>query len=54
MKYNPPEIINSYDLELENELLAGSVVTEEVNSSVETVGQEVVEIDASSFTSNWE
>lgn len=53
--YESPKIIKSYLIELENEILKGSVVDDiGENTSVTTMGQEVVNIDASQFTSNWE
>lgn len=53
MKYESPRILKEVELELEQELLAGSVVDTE-KTEVESVGQEVVTIDARSFTSEWE
>lgn len=51
-KYIMPQIIDEAIIELEQSILAASVVTEEVNGSVETVGQEVVEIDMTNH--KWE
>ena len=53
LKYEAPTVLEQVVLEIENEILAASVVVDE-DVTVETCGQEVVEIDASSFTSNWE
>ena len=53
LKYQTPAILEQAVIELESEILAASVVIED-EVTVETCGQEVVEIDASSFTSNWE
>ena len=53
LKYEAPTLLEQVVLEIENEILASSVVIED-EVTVETCGQEVVEIDASSFTSNWE
>ena len=53
MKYESPKILKETEISLERELLAGSVVDTE-KTGVESVGQEVVTIDASSFTSEWE
>ena len=49
-KYTKP-ITRYYTLDLESQILAGSVVIED-EVEVQTMGQEVVEV--SSFTSNWE
>ena len=53
IKYETPCVLEQAVMELESEILASSVVIED-EVTVETCGQEVVEIDASSFTSNWE
>ena len=49
-KYIKPNT-KEYILDLESQILAGSVVIED-ETEVQTMGQEVVEIDMSSFTSN--
>jgi hypothetical protein len=55
MKYESPRVIEELDIELEREILIGSTLeVDDSISSVETVGQEVVTVDASSFTSKWE
>lgn len=51
-KYESPRIISEVKLSLEQDLLAGSVV--DSKAEVESIGQEVIEIDASTFTSEWE
>lgn len=53
IKYETPCVLEQVVIELESEILAASAVIED-EVTVETCGQEVVEIDASSFTSNWE
>lgn len=53
MKYESPRIVSETDIELEEEILKGSAIAFE-EASVETVGQEVVTIDADAFTSKWE
>lgn len=53
--YIAPAIIKEVILEIESEILAGShqeAIDE--NCSVESVGQEVIEIKADQWTSNWE
>ena len=49
-KYTKP-ITRYYILDLESQILAGSVVIED-EVEVQTMGQEVVEVTG--FTSNWE
>ncbi len=53
MHYSPPQITNKIILELEHEILSASAVIEE-DVEVTSVGQEVITIDASEFTFNWE
>lgn len=54
-EYQAPKIIDEYTLELESAILAGSkdVIDSDI-SSVETVGQEVVEVHADQWLNNWE
>lgn len=54
-KYVAPAIIKETILEIESEILTGShqeVIDE--NCSVESVGQEVIEVKADQWTNNWE
>lgn len=53
LKYESPVILEQAIVELESEILSSSVVIED-EVTVETTGQEVITIDASEFTSNWE
>lgn len=53
MHYSPPKITDNIVLELEHEILGASAVIEE-DVEVTSVGQEVITIDASEFTSSWE
>lgn len=53
-KYQAPKILNNIILEIESEILSGSVVVDEKSCNVESTGQEIVNIDMSDFSSNWE
>lgn len=52
MKYTTPEMIENIIIELESKILAGSVITED--TTVESVGQEYVELDLNDFNHVWE
>lgn len=53
-KYISPRVLNTENVQLEDNLLAGSVVDK--NTEVKTTGQEVVSYDfsGSSFNQSWE
>lgn len=51
--YQTPQILEEVSLDLEAEILKGSIIDTE-KTEVESVGQEVVTIKADQFTSHWE
>ena len=53
IKYESPEILEEVVLELESEILQGSVVFDE-DTEVVSAGQEIVEINFEDFSSTWE
>lgn len=53
-KYISPAILEECILELEREILQGSAEIEDSIDSVQTAGQEVVEIDCSAWTQEWQ
>lgn len=54
LKYIPPAVLEDLVLDLEAEILTGSNEVFDEDSSVETVGQEVVTIEADQWTNGWE